>query len=228
MGEMTSDTPKPMLPVQGKPMLEHVLDRLATAGVERFLVVVGYRRELILEHFRNWEHPIEFRVQETIDGTGSATRLAEDFTGDAPFFLTFGDILCEPATYVRAGQVLQGHPGTVAVMGVRDVDDPWRGAAVYEEAGRITRVIEKPPQGTSTTRWNSGGVFVLTRAVYDYLAKLRPSVRNEYELTAALDEMLADGLELRISSIEGDWSDVGRPEDLAAANSSPELLSDAD
>lgn len=219
MGDMTEDTPKPMLPVQGRPMLEHVLERLAASGVRRFLIVVGYRRELIENYFRDWRLPVEFRVQECVDGTGSAARLARDFAGDPPFLLTFGDILCEPAAYVRCGRVLDEHPAAAAVLGVRDVDDPWRGAAVYVERGKVLKVIEKPAPGASTTRWNSAGLFALRANAFDYLARLRPSPRNEYELTSIFEMMLADGLELRISPIEGRWRDVGYPEDLDAVNS---------
>ncbi len=219
MGGMTEETPKPMLPVLGRPMLEHVLERLAAAGVGRFLLVVGYRRELIENYFRDWRLPIEFRVQERVDGTGSAARLARDFAGRAPFLLTFGDIFCEPPAYVRCGRVLADHPETAAVLGVRDVDDPWRGAAVYVEGGRVTRVIEKPPPGSSTTRWNSAGLFALRANAFDYLARLKRSARNEYELTGIFELMLADGLEVRISPMEGRWRDVGYPEDLDSVNS---------
>lgn len=226
MGDKTLTTPKPMLEVRGKPMLEHVLESLAAAGIDRFLLVVGYRREMILDYFASWRFPIEFRVQDPIDGTGTAARLAETFTGPAPFILTFGDILCEPEVYLRCAEVLDAHPDTQAVLGVRYVDDPWQGAAVYESGGRIRRVVEKPPKGASTTRWNSGGVFLLRPSIYPYLARLRPSIRNEYELTSAFELMLADGLELRIAPIEGDWRDVGRPEDLAQVNLAPQAPDD--
>src|SRR5437764_6320398 len=96
MGDITTEIPKAMLPVRGKPLLEHVLDALALAGVERFLMVVGYRREVIEDHFRNWCLPVEFRVQEPINGTGAAARLAEEFAGNDPFLLALGDILCDP------------------------------------------------------------------------------------------------------------------------------------
>jgi dTDP-glucose pyrophosphorylase len=218
MGGLTVETPKPMLPVQGRPMLEHILDRLAAAGVEKFLVVAGYRREAIEAHFRHWRLPVQFRVQEPVNGTGTAARLAREFTHGEPFLLTYGDILCDASAYVRCGAVLEHYPATAAVLGVKVVDDPWRGAAVYVEAGLVRQVIEKPPKGTSNTQWGSAGLYALRSDVFPYLDRLQPSERNEYELTSIFDMMIGDGLELRISAIEGAWRDVGRPEDLDAAN----------
>lgn len=218
MGGMTSEVPKPMLPVQGRPILEHVLDNLAAAGVERFLLVVGYRHEMVEKHFRQWPLPVEFRVQDPVDGTGSAARLARGFAAGDPVLLTFGDILCDPGAYDRCAQTLERHPAAGAVLGVKEVNDPWRGAAVYEADGKVKRVIEKPPRGASTTHWNSAGLYAMRSIVFPYLDRLQPSSRHEYELTSIFEMMLADGVNLRISPIDGPWRDVGSPEDLAAAN----------
>lgn len=218
MGSVTQSRPKPMLPIHGRPMLEHILERLAAAGLERFFVVVGYLHEVIEEHFRDWRLPVEFRVQDPVNGTGSAARLSKAFIAGESFLLTYGDILCNPSEYVRCGSILNQDPGVAAVLAVKAVDDPWQGAAVYEEKGRIREIIEKPPQGTSTTHWNSAGFYGFRPILFDYLDRVQPSARNEYELTSALDMMLEDGLELRIAPIEGEWRDVGRPEDLAAMN----------
>jgi dTDP-glucose pyrophosphorylase len=218
MGDMTSGIPKPMLQVHGRPILEHILEGFTSVGVEQFLIVVGYRREAIEQHFRNSRFAIEFRVQDPVDGTGSAARLARDFASADPFLFSFGDILCNPSAYARCAQVLTGYPATMAVIGVKDVDDPWRGAAVYVENGVIRRIVEKPPAGTSTTRWNSAGLYAMRPVVFSYLDRLRPSPRGEYELTSIFEMMLADKLELRISAIEGAWRDIGYPDDLTAVN----------
>lgn len=218
MGAITETVPKPMLLVHGKPMMEHIMDRLAEAGIKRFLVVVGYQGDLIERHFRNWRLPVEFQVQEPVNGTGRAAGLAKVFAGDKPFLLTFGDCLCQAAEYVRIKTILEGHPEAAAVLAAKDIDDPWQGAAIYEEGGRVTRIIEKPPKGTSATRLGSAGFYGFRRVIFDYLERLTPSVRGEYEITSAFEMMLQDGLELRISAVEGEWRDVGRPEDLRAVN----------
>lgn len=218
MGAITHETPKPLLPIHGKAMLERILERLAATGVEHFFIVVGYRHELIEQHFRNWPLPIEFRVQEPVNGTGSAAQLAQQFAADEPFLLTYADILCDAGEYTRCSGILRDHAGAAVVLAVKAVDDPWQGAAVYEQNGRIREIIEKPPQGASSTRWNSAGFYAFRPVLFQYLDRIRPSARNEYELTSALDLMLDDRLELRISPIAGDWRDVGRPEDLAALN----------
>ena len=218
MGKMTEALPKPMLSIHGRPMLEHILERLAAAGIQWLFIVVGYRGEVIEEHFRRWPLPIEFHRQQPVNGTGTAAHLARDFCANEPFLLTYGDILCEPAEYVRCEAVLERRPPAAAVLAVKAVDDPWQGAAVYEEAGEVTRIIEKPPQGTSATHWNSAGFYAFRPILFDYLDRLQPSPRNEYELTSALDMMLRDRQLLRISPVEGEWCDVGRPEDLNAVN----------
>jgi dTDP-glucose pyrophosphorylase len=218
MGSITESTPKPMLSVEGRPMLEHILDRLASAGIREFFIAVGYQHELIENYFRNWRLPIHFQIQEPVNGTGSAALLAKDFVGSDAFLLTYGDILCAPEEYLRCREVLNTTPETVCALAVKAVDDPWQGAAVYETNGRIDKIIEKPAKGTSTTSWNSAGFYAFRSVVFDYLARIQPSPRNEYELTSAIDMMINDGLDLRISSIAGEWRDVGRPEDLAAVN----------
>mgnify|MGYP003389027330 CR=1 FL=1 len=79
MGSLTMDTPKPMLPLAGKPMLEHILDRLRAAGIRRVLLIVGYHGDLIQTHFAQYPLAIEYRRQQVLNGTGSAALHAHDF-----------------------------------------------------------------------------------------------------------------------------------------------------
>lgn len=202
-------------------MLDHILERLSMSGISRFLIVIGYHSDVIEHHFANSSLKIEFVRQNPVNGTGSGALLAREFVRQNSFLLTYGDILCDPAEYAHAINILSGDPAIAAAVAVKAVDDPWQGAAVYEHNGRINRILEKPPKGASTTGWNNAGFYTFRPVIFDYLSQLQPSPRGEYELTSALDRMLTDGLNLRISPVEGAWHDVGRPEDLAAVNALP-------
>jgi UDP-N-acetylglucosamine diphosphorylase / glucose-1-phosphate thymidylyltransferase / UDP-N-acetylgalactosamine diphosphorylase / glucosamine-1-phosphate N-acetyltransferase / galactosamine-1-phosphate N-acetyltransferase len=218
MQHLTEDLPKPMLPVAGKPMLEHILDRMRAAGFERFLIVIGYRGEIIKDHFRNYPASINYLRQDPVDGTATAALLAREFAGDGDFLLSFGDILTESSVYAGLRDLLAAHPATQGVLAVKQVEDPWMGAAVYETGGVISRVVEKPPRGSSSTSWNSAGLYCFRAPlVFSYLNRVERSERGEFELTAAFDLMLADGLELRTYPILEPWRDVGRPDDLDEA-----------
>jgi UDP-N-acetylglucosamine diphosphorylase / glucose-1-phosphate thymidylyltransferase / UDP-N-acetylgalactosamine diphosphorylase / glucosamine-1-phosphate N-acetyltransferase / galactosamine-1-phosphate N-acetyltransferase len=217
MGDLTQDVPKPMLPLAGKPMIEHILDRLQTAGISEALIVTGYRAEVIEDHLCSYPLRIQFARQTHINGTGSAALLGREFAGSDPFLLTFGDIICEPADYEGLADMLERDTEAAAVLGVKWADDPWQGAAVYEDGGVVSRIIEKPPRGTSTTHWNSAGLYSFRPVVFDYLSRLQPSSRGEYELTTAIAEMIEDGRRLLRYGVAGEWRDVGRPEDLAIA-----------
>jgi dTDP-glucose pyrophosphorylase len=217
MGALTEDLPKPMLPLAGKPMLEHILDRLRSAGVAEVVIVTGYRAETIEEHFRGYPLALTYVRQQVINGTGTAALLGRTFAGSDPVLLTFGDIICDPGDYEGISARLRSSEHTGAVLGVRRVDDPWQGAAVYEAQGVVRRIVEKPEKGTSTTHWNSAGLYAFQPDIFDFLAALQPSPRGEYELTSAVAAMIESDWRVLLYEIRGDWRDVGRPEDLPVA-----------
>ncbi len=212
MGSLTDELPKPMLPLAGQPMIEHILDRLREAGLTDAFIVTGYRAETIEQHLCDYPMNLAFIRQQTINGTGTAALLAREFVGADPFLLTFGDIICEPDDYREIAAI-----DASGVVGVKHVDDPYQGAAVYEQDGVVTRIVEKPSKGTSTTNWNSAGLYTFRPMIFKYLASLEPSPRGEYELTTAIANLIASGERVMIYPIKGGWRDVGRPEDLTAA-----------
>ena len=217
MKSLTDDCPKPMLPLNGRPMLAHQIERLEAAGIAKICIVVGYKAEMVREYFA--AHPprtasLRYELQATPDGTGSAARLAKDFAAGEPFLLTFGDIMVDAAVYARLF-ALAG--GAEIVLTVKRVEDPYRGAAVYVDGGRVVKIVEKPPKGSSTTNFNNAGIYIFGPRVFEKLARLQPSARGEYDLTDAIQETAAAGETVRWLEIEGFWRDVGRPEDLTPA-----------
>jgi NDP-sugar pyrophosphorylase family protein len=217
MGALTEELPKPMLPIEGRPMLEHIVLRLREAGIDRILIVVGYRRELIEAHFASGFPEVSFVVQEVVEGTASAVRLGRDFVGPDAFLLTFGDILCGARNYMGIADSLTRNAAS-AVLGVKYADDPWQGAAVYADAaGTVSEMIEKPPRGSSSTHWNSAGLYAFTPEIFGEIDTAPRSERGEYEITTAIRQLIARGRPVRMFEMDGAWRDVGRPEDLAEA-----------
>lgn len=216
MGALTEELPKPMLELEDKPMLEHIVTRLKSAGIAEILLVVGYRRELIERHFRAFAG-VRFVVQDKTEGTAAAVALGREFIGDEPFVLTFGDIICSAANYTGIAQMQQVRDAA-AVIGVKYVDDPFQGAAVYaDETGLVSKIVEKPMRGTSTTRWNSAGLYAFAPIVFDEIERVPKSPRGEYEITSAVEQMIEGHRPVCMFEMLGAWRDVGRPEDLALA-----------
>lgn len=215
MGKLTERVPKPLLPILGRPLLLHVLDRLQAAGISEVLVVTGYGATAVERALRG--HPLvpQFVRQDPIDGTAHAAALAEEFVGQESFLLTFADILADPADYQRAMAALEEK--VEAVVAVKWVVDPTQGAAVYEAEGRVVKIIEKPAPGTSTTHWNSAGIYCFRPSIFPELRRVPRSPRGEYELTSAVEQLVEAGKWVRPYVLQGIWLDVGRPEDIAVA-----------
>src|SRR2546428_7991360 len=102
MRELTSDLPKPMLKVRGKPILLHIIEGLQTAGIKNFLTIIGYQGDAVRNYFGDgtcFGLRIDYVTQIVQDGTGRVVNLARDFAGDSPFVLSYGDILVDPHNY---------------------------------------------------------------------------------------------------------------------------------
>lgn len=218
MGAATDSTPKPLLEVAGKPLIEHILGGLARARLRRVVIVTGHLGEQIEVRLGNGNRfgfdEIVYRQQTRLDGTARALLLAEADVGGESFLLSWGDILVPPGFYSGFVDCFDASP-CAAQLAVNEVDDPWRGAAVYVGADdRVERVVEKPPRGTATTRWNNAGILALSPVVFEYARRLERSERGEFELPQAIARMVAGGLQVRAYPIRGFWSDVGTTDDL--------------
>jgi len=217
MREMTDELPKPMIPVRGKPILQWIVDGLIQNGIERILIVVGYRKDVVMDHFDDGSHlgiEIEYVVQQVQNGTGKVVELGKGFTGNEPFILSYGDILVPAESYAPITQ-LGADDGIITVKVNQEVS---KGGAVFIENGYVTDLIEKPQPGQPTSPYYNAGIYAFTPAIYDFTAQLKLSPRNEYELTDAIRDMAKSGKRIRAEELTGDWADVRDPETLAELN----------
>lgn len=217
MKYLTEDKPKPMVDVGKELILERILGTIRDAGIRDFVVVTGYFANIIEEHFKDGSQfgmNIQYVRQEVQNGTGSALHLTRDAVGDEPFYMSFGDIIASPCNYANLIDSYCNDPSDI-LLTLSHVEDPYRGAAVYvNKDWTVERIIEKPPQGASTTNWNNAGIFVFSPKIFDYTAHLTKSAREEYELTEAIYKMLDGGYRVKAFPLEGYWGDIGTPEDV--------------
>lgn len=227
LGALTEECPKPLLEVGGRPVIVRILEGLAAAGITDVTIVTGHLAPLVEAELGNGGQSgvrIRYVRQQALDGTARALALARDWTRDEPFFFSWGDILVRPENYLR---VVRQARFADAVIAVNEVDDPSAGAAVYLEGGGlalgaqhsapITRIVEKPAPGTSTTRWNNAGFGVIGPAIWTIIDRLEPSTRGEYELPQAIAALVESAARVLAVPVEGPWFDVGTPEALEQA-----------
>ncbi len=237
MGDLTDETPKPMLPVEGRPILEHIITGLRETGITEFCVITGWKAEVIESHFGDGSAfgvQVSYVRQEVQDGTGKAPELAKEFVGDSPFLLTYGDILVKPETYTQMlGRWDEGElSGLVTVTGSEDVTKG--GLFFFDAAFQLQHLVEKPSTEQldelrlagwlkeGERAWYNAGIYCFTPALFSYTAQLEKSPRGEYELTDALTAMLAEEHALGGLAIEGRWVDVRDPEVLQALQETTE------
>ncbi len=190
---LTANCPKPMVALDGKPMLERILLAMRSAGIDEATIVHGYLGEVIESYFGTGERVgmrINYRAQVELTGTAGAMLLAEQSCGAEPFLLHWGDILVDPRNYREILGIYNDaevKPG--CVLGMNYVEDPYAGGAVYLEGDRVAAVAEKPAKGTAGTHWNIGGVILFDAVIWQYLQRTQAPESGEYYITAAIDLM---------------------------------------
>jgi dTDP-glucose pyrophosphorylase len=221
MRELTADFPKPMMDVRGKPVLQHIVEGLHHAGVRGILLIVGYHAETVRNFFgdgRLNNVDIEYAIQTVQDGTGRVVNLARNFTGGSPFILSYGDILISPVNYNRVVDLPDNFEAIVTVTRGEDVS---KGGAVFvNEQMELIDLREKTKPGEPTSPWYNAGLYAFRPSIFDFIARLKPSPRGEYELTDALRDLAHSGRKVKALELTGEWADVRDPEILAKLNQS--------
>jgi len=208
-----------MIEVRGKPILSHIIEGLRGAGIEQFLVIVGYHAEVVRQHFGDGSRfglTIQYAMQIVQDGTGKVVELARPFTGQDPFVLSYGDIIVDPTNYSRLVTI---EDGTEAIISEKRGEDVRTGGAVFlDERFELIDLREKPQPGEPTSPWYNAGIYAFRPSIFDFVTRLQPSPRGEFELTDAIRDLSCSGKKVQAAELIGDWADVRDPEILAELN----------
>ena len=204
----TENCPKPLLPVNGKPMLEHIVERARGEGIGRFVLAVHYLGHMIEEHFGDgsrWSVEISYVREETPLGTAGALGLLAP-RPDAPFLVTNGDVM----TDIRYGELLDFHTrhGAAATMAVRQHEWQHPFGVVHTDGVDIKGFEEKP---VSRSHINAG-IYALDPVAQDALRPGEPC-----DMPTLFLRLQERGARTIVYPMHEPWLDVGRVEDFERA-----------
>lgn len=209
---------KHLLPVAGRPVVEHSLAAVREAGITDVGIVVsptvaGQFKDCLGDGSR-LGLCVSYVVQPEPKGLAHAVLCAKDYVGENPFLVYLGDNLLEAG--VRGVVDLFRSARPEAAVSLARVEDPRRfGVAVIED-GKLVRLVEKPQDPPSNLA--IVGAYAFTPAIFQAAREVRPSFRGELELTDCLQWLLDRGHSVLPHEVHGWWQDVGRPGDLLVAN----------
>ncbi len=212
---VTSNQPKPMVPIVGKPCMEHIVELLRTHGFEDVIVTVAFMPQAIRSYFGDGESlgvRIEYSVEESPLGTAGSVRLAAGKLDDT-FLVISGDALCD----FDLGKLVKFHRkrGAAVTIGLKSVPNPLEfGIVVVDDQGRVERFLEKPSWGQVFSDTINTGVYVLEPEVLEHVPSDRPFDFSK-ELFPLLLEM---GRPIYGFPMEGYWQDIGNLEQYQQAN----------
>ncbi len=215
MRPLTANIPKPLLPVAGRPFLEHNIEALKEAGIRDIIMLVGWRAQRIREHFgdgREFGVRIEYVEQKERLGTAHAIGMIQSKV-DSPFFCLYGDVVLTKES-VRG--IVEHHKKVKgSVMALTTVQDPKRYGVVVVQDGVVMGISEKPEVPEANTV--NAGAYVLDQSIFEAIAETKKSPRGEYEITDTFRAVMAKA-HLYAYIVGGEWIDVARPWDLLEAN----------
>jgi len=210
---LTEDKPKGMVEVDDQPILTHCFDQLVELGADELVVVVGYLKEVIIDHYGDEYEgvPITYAHQRDQEGLAHALLTVEDHIDD-DFMLILGDNIFQAnlEDVVRR----QREDRADAAFLVEEVD--WDEASRYgvcdtNKYGEITDVVEKPEEPPSNLVMT--GFYTFSPAIFHACHLVQPSNRGEYEISEAIDLLIRSGRTIDAIGLEGWRMDIGYPED---------------
>jgi glucose-1-phosphate thymidylyltransferase len=214
---LTYTSAKQLVPVANKPVLFYGIEALAAAGIRQIGIVVGDTQAEIraaVGDGSTWGVEVTYIEQDAPRGLAHAVLISEPFIGDHPFVMYLGDNLLNKGITGFVEEFVREKPAAQILL-ARVPDPEMFGVAELQE-GRVVRLVEKPKQPKSDLALV--GVYMFSPAVFESVKRIRPSFRNELEITDAIQDLIDRGLDVRPHIVDGWWKDTGKLEDMLEAN----------
>jgi glucose-1-phosphate thymidylyltransferase len=211
---LTKHTPKPLVRVAGRPVMDYVVDKLSGLDVEELIFITGHLKEQVEAYVRrNYRQPARFIEQKVQDGTAGAVNLARPHV-DGPVLIIFVDTLFD------ADLTLINRSQADGIIWAKEVEDYQRfGVVVTDPSGHMTRIVEKPSEPISR-KANIGLYYIRDwQALFDGIEWTmgQPQQKGEWFLTEAFQYMINHGRKIFTAEVGG-WYDCGKVDALLETN----------
>lgn len=209
---------KHTLPIANKPMILYGLEHLVSAGITDIGIILGPIKEGILGLLgdgKQFGAHITYIDQPEPKGLAHAVMTAKDFLKEDDFVMYLGDNLLKEGVKPMV-DIFHG-TGSDCVIGITQVPNPHQfGVVKLNERYEVIGLVEKPKDPPSN--WALVGIYVFNHKIIDAVHNIKPSWRNEYEITDAIQHLLERNARIRTKMLTGWWKDTGKPTDLLEAN----------
>ncbi len=215
---LTFTLAKQLIPVANKPILGYVLDQVAQAGITQVGVIIAAETGRHVKDYvgdgRGWKVSVDYILQEPL-GLAHAVKQARPFLGSDDFVMCLGDNLQGEGISGLVKKFQGEHLDCLILL--KEVDDPSRyGVAVLDEGGEVLKLIEKPKEPPSNLA--VVGTYVFSAKIHEAIDRIKPSWRNELEITDAIQEMVNMGFRVKAEILDSWWIDTGKKDDILSAN----------
>jgi bifunctional UDP-N-acetylglucosamine pyrophosphorylase/glucosamine-1-phosphate N-acetyltransferase len=222
MNPLTLSRPKALIPVGGKPLIEHTITALKNCGVDKIIIVIGHLKTQMQKYFDNLfaqsfqDLKITLIEQTEQKGTAHALKFVEEFI-DETFMLINGDIITSEKNYKEVLNVFNRK--RTSVFSLTEVADPSNfGIVDLSTNSHIKKIVEKPDRENAPSNLANAGIYILPNQVFDAVRETPISSRDEYELTDSIQLLIDNGILFYGHTLSQWWIDCGLPWDLLKTN----------
>ncbi|PKK81180.1 MAG: glucose-1-phosphate thymidylyltransferase [Thermoplasmata archaeon HGW-Thermoplasmata-1] len=214
---LTYSQQKQLIPVANKPVLFYAIQDMIDAGIKEIYVIVGPNKEQVMETVRGakWDAKIDFIYQDEPRGLAHTIRIAKEKLKGDSFAMYLGDNILRGGI-VKAVREFEKSKCEASVM-LCPVPNPHEfGIATLNRKGEIVKVVEKPK--LPPTNLAVIGIYLFRPAIFKAVEEIKPSWRNQLEITDAIQWLIDKGYKVKSAKVDGWWKDTGKPDDILHAN----------
>jgi glucose-1-phosphate thymidylyltransferase len=214
---ITFTSAKQLVPVANKPVLFYAIEALVQAGIEEIGIIIGDTGNEVKIAVGNGDRfncKITYIQQEAPLGLAHAVKISEDFMGNAKFLMYLGDNILEQSLTPLVRN-FEADDYNCQIL-LKEVPNPQAFGVAVLEGDKVVRLVEKPVEPPSN--YALVGVYMFDRHVFEAVNAIKPSWRNELEITDAIQYLVSNNYNVKASILQGYWADTGKQSDMLETN----------